>query len=173
VSLPPPRKAGSTYRIAVVCLGNICRSPVAAVVLEAKIDAAGMSGRVQTRSSGIGDWHVGDPMDRRAAASLAAAGYDPSVHRAAQFGRPWFADNDAILAMDAGNFRDLVALAPDEEARDRIRMFREFDPQRDPTDPDDLDVPDPWYGGLDGFETVLDIVERTTDQLLVELQHLP
>jgi protein-tyrosine phosphatase len=155
-----------------VCLGNICRSPVAATVLAAKVDRAGMSTQVLTRSSGTGDWHLGGPMDPRAAASLTAAGYDPSSHRAAQFDRSWFAEYDAILAMDASNYRDIAGLAPDDESRDRVRMFREFDPERDPDDPYGLEVPDPYSGSPEDYRHVLDIVERTTDQLLLELKRL-
>jgi len=155
-----------------VCLGNICRSPVAAVVLAAKVDDAGLSERISIRSSGTGDWHIGGPMDPRAAASLTAAGYDPSAHRAAQFNRSWFDNHDLILAMDANNHRDITRLAPDQQATDRVLMFRSFDAQRDADDPFDLDVPDPYYGGPDDYRHVLDIVERTTDQLLSELQQL-
>lgn len=155
-----------------VCLGNICRSPVAAVVLAAKVEDASLSAMVVTRSSGTGDWHIGGPMDPRAAASLTDAGYDPSQHRAAQFDRSWFDSHDVILAMDASNHRDITRLAPDQDSRDRVLMFRAFDPARDPDDPYGLDVPDPYSGGPDDYRLVLDIVERTTDQLVIELQKL-
>ena len=82
------------YSIALVCLGNICRSPIAHVVLERKLEAA-HDGDVVVESSGTGDWHIGEPMDRRAAATLAAAGYDPSRHRAQQVDRDLFSRNDA------------------------------------------------------------------------------
>ena len=83
-----PRAAPGRYRIALVCLGNICRSPMAHVVLEQRLAEAGLDDRVEVASSGTGGWHVGDPMDERAAATLAAAGYDPSRHRARQYDAP-------------------------------------------------------------------------------------
>ena len=79
--LPPPRSPGR-YAVELVCLGNICRSPTAHVVLEQRLAEAGLDDRVVVDSSGTGDWHVGSPMDSRAAATLSAAGYDPSRHRA-------------------------------------------------------------------------------------------
>jgi protein-tyrosine phosphatase len=155
-----------------VCLGNICRSPIGHVVLERKLRAVPTRRRIQVESSGTGDWHVGEPMDRRAAATLAAAGYDPSLHRARQADRAGLARNDLILVMDAANFRDvqtLVAMADDRERdrdrdrdQDRVMLFRAFDPMVG----EDLDVPDPWYGGQRGFDDVLEIVERTTDALV-------
>jgi protein-tyrosine phosphatase len=161
--LPPARSPQGPYRVAVVCLGNICRSPIALVVLRRALERAGVSGRVQVESSGTGDWHLGHPMDRRAAAALAAAGYDGSAHRARQFTEDWFAEHDLILAMDESNFRDISALAPDEEtAAHRVRMFREFDPR---SGYGDLEVPDPYYGGDDGFTDVLRVVERTSEGL--------
>lgn len=158
--LPPARRPDGPYRVAVVCLGNICRSPIADVVLRRALERAGISDRVAVESSGTGDWHLGHPMDRRAASALGAAGYDGSQHRARQFTEDWYAEHDLILAMDESNYRDVVALAPDEEtAKERVRMFREYDPR---ADYGDLEVPDPYYGGDDGFTHVLRIVERTS-----------
>lgn len=161
--LPEPRHPDGPYRVAVVCLGNICRSPIADVVLRRALDHAGIADRVQVESSGTGDWHLGNPMDRRAASTLAAAGYDGSAHRARQFTEDWFDEHDLVLAMDENNFRDVSALAPDEDtAKHRVRMFREFDPG---SDYGDREVPDPYYGGDDGFTHVLRIVERTSEGL--------
>jgi protein-tyrosine phosphatase len=158
--LPPARRPDGPYRVAVVCLGNICRSPIADVVLRRALERAGISERVEVESAGTGDWHLGHPMDRRAAAALATAGYDGSQHRARQFTETWFAEHDLILAMDESNYRDIAALAPDgETAEERVRMFREYDPR---ADYGDLEVPDPYYGGDDGFAHVLRIVERTS-----------
>ena len=163
-ALPAP--SGVPYRIAMVCLGNICRSPMAAVVLEAKLADAGLDDLVEVTSSGTGGWHAGEPMDRRAAAKLLDAGYDPSIHRAKQFDAEWF-DNDLILAMDADNLADICAIGGSEE---RVRLFRSFDPAADPDDPPD--VPDPWYGGPAGFAETLAIVERTDDALVAALAEL-
>jgi protein-tyrosine phosphatase len=164
VTLPAPQRDEGPYRIAVVCLGNICRSPMAGVILAEKVAASPLADRVIVNSSGTGDWHVGDQMDDRAAATLRAAGYDPSLHRARHFDRTWFTEHDLILAMDGSNFRSIIALTPGGDD-DRVMMFRAFDPEAGA----DLDVPDPWYGGQDGFDHVLTVVERTTDALVDRL----
>jgi protein-tyrosine phosphatase len=152
--LPPPRQPGR-YAIALVCLGNICRSPMAHVVLESRLAEAGLDDRVVVRSSGTGDWHVGRPMDDRAAATLSRAGYDPSRHRARQYDDTWPAEHDLVLAMDESNLDDLGGRS------ERVGLFRDLDPQGPG------EVPDPYNGGTDGFEQVLDLVERTSDALVV------
>ena len=157
-TLPPARRPGG-YRLAVVCLGNICRSPMAHVVLEERLADAGLDDAVEVTSSGTGGWHVGDPMDRRAAATLATAGYDASRHRARQWVGTDADEADLVLAMDGQNLADLGG------PTDRIRLFRDFDP-RDPGS----DVPDPYYGGDSGFEEVLAMVERTAAALVDRLR---
>ncbi|MBA3265916.1 MAG: low molecular weight phosphotyrosine protein phosphatase [Nocardioidaceae bacterium] len=169
VALPPSRRSGSPYAIAVVCLGNICRSPTAEVVLTAKLAAAGLDQRVVVRSAGTGDWHIGERMHPSSADTLAAAGYDPALHRAAQFDATWFNDYDLVLAMDSTNHADLNALAADDSVRARVLMFRSLDPLAE----GDLDVPDPWYGGPATFSDVLAIVERTAEALVHLLQREP
>jgi len=159
-TLPAPRTDGD-YRIAVVCSGNICRSPAADVVLNARLADAGLDDHVRVESFGTGDWHVGNPMDRRSAASLTTSGYDASRHRARQFGAAHVAAYDLVLAMDHGHLRDLRAHGV---AEDRLRLFRDFDPE-----PGDGEVPDPYYGGPDGFTEVLTMVERTADAVVEEL----
>ena len=152
--LPPPRSP-DRYRIALVCLGNICRSPTAHVVLERRLADAGLADRVEVASSGTGGWHVGNPMDERAAATLSAAGYDPSRHRARQYDATWPGAYDLVLVMDAANLADVGGRT------DRVGLFRDFDP----VDPGG-EVPDPYYGGADGFEEVLAMVERTSDTIV-------
>lgn len=156
-----------TYRIALVCLGNICRSPIAEVVLTARLEEAGLADEVEVVSAGTGDWHVGDPMDRRAAAVLTAHGYDASRHRAQQVGTAGLDRADLVLAMDVDNHADLLALTELGLSADKLRMFRDYDPRA--TDAD-RDVPDPYYGGDDGFDTVLALVERTATGLVAALQ---
>jgi protein-tyrosine phosphatase len=151
--LPPPRQPGR-YAIALVCLGNICRSPMAHVVLEARLADAGLADRVVVHSSGTGDWHVGRPMDRRAATTLADAGYDATRHRAQQYDETWPAAHDLVLAMDETNLDELGGRA------ERVGLFRDFDP-----DEPSGEVPDPYYGGADGFDDVLAMVERTSSAL--------
>jgi protein-tyrosine phosphatase len=159
IELPTARTPGS-YRIALVCLGNICRSPMADVVLSARIDEAGLSARVVVDSCGTGDWHVDGPMDDLAAATLIAAGYDASRHRARQFARTWLDDHDLVLAMDAQNLADIGGRTGDG----RVRLFRDLDP----VEPGG-DVPDPYYGGDAGFEEVLAMVERTAAAIVAAL----
>jgi protein-tyrosine phosphatase len=154
--LPPAHDSGR-YRIELVCLGNICRSPTAHVILEERLAEAGLEDLVKVSSSGTGDWHVGGPMDRRAAAALTRAGYDATRHRARQHdpsGRV-----DLVLAMDDANLADLGG------ATERIRKFRDFDPVEPGSD-----VPDPYYGGDDGFEEVLTMVERTASAVIAALR---
>jgi protein-tyrosine phosphatase len=127
-------------------------------VLEQRLADAGLDDRVLVSSAGTGDWHVGNPMDPRAAATLTEAGYDPSRHRARQYDDSWTDEHDLVLAMDADNLADLGGRS------ERVAMFRDFDP----VDPG-ADVPDPYYGGTDGFAEVLSIVERTADALVSEL----
>jgi len=165
--LPEPRTPGR-YSIALVCLGNICRSPMADVVLNQRIDDAGLAGRVTVVSSGTGDWHVGQPMDSRAAATLTAGGYDASQHRAQQWATAWLAEHDLVLAMDSSNHHDILETVAGAEAaeHDRVRMFRDFDPVGLG------DVPDPYYGGDDGFDEVLTMVERTSAAIVDALDRL-
>jgi protein-tyrosine phosphatase len=148
------------FRIAVVCLGNICRSPMAAAVLRHKIAEAGLSDEVVVNSAGTGDWHVGSGADRRARAALRSRGYSDE-HRAQQFLSAHFADHDLVLGMDAANVRDLRRIAPDPQIGAAVRLF-------------DIgaEVPDPYYGGPEDFEAVLDQIERAADALLAELPQL-
>ena len=153
-------------QIAIVCLGNICRSPMAHVILEKRLADAGLDNQVTVVSAGTGGWHTGEPMDPRAAAVLAEAGYDPSRHIARRFTTDWYADNDLILAMDASNHADITDLAPDVASVGKLQMFRAFDPEATETD---NEVPDPWFGGSSGFQQVLAMVERTADALVQDL----
>ena len=156
-SLPPPRTPGR-YRIALVCLGNICRSPTAHVVLERRLADAGLDDRVEVASSGTGGWHVGNPMDERAAATLTSAGYDATRHRARQYDATWPEAYDLVLVMDESNLADVGGRTS------RVGLFRDLDP----VDPGG-EVPDPYYGGADGFEEVLAMVERTSDAIVAAL----
>ncbi|MDN4160923.1 low molecular weight protein-tyrosine-phosphatase [Nocardioides abyssi] len=158
--LPAPRTPGR-YSIALVCLGNICRSPMADVVLSERVDEAGLSGLVRVVSSGTGGWHVGKPMDPRSAATLTAAGYDATRHRAQQFAPSWLDEHDLVLVMDSANLADVGG------AGDRVMLLRELDPVGTGGE-----VPDPYYGGDDGFEEVLEMVERTSAAITAALQRL-
>jgi protein-tyrosine phosphatase len=155
------------YSVCFVCLGNICRSPTAEVVMREKLRAAGLADRVEVRSAGTGDWHVGSAIDDRAAEALRAGGYDGfDDHAAQQFGRDWFDEFDLVVAMDRDNLAALRRLAPPDR-RDEVRLLRSFDPA---AEPHDLDVPDPYYGGPSGFDDVLGLVERACDGLLDQIR---
>jgi protein-tyrosine phosphatase len=156
---------GSPFRVCLVCLGNICRSPMAEAVLRANLRSAGLNGAVVVDSAGTGDWHVGHGADARARTALLARGY-PAEHTARQFSARWFAERDLVLAMDTANLRELRSLAPDPEAAERVRLLRSYDPNAS----GDLDVPDPYYGGADGFDLVLDQLERACAGLVDELR---
>jgi protein-tyrosine phosphatase len=155
--LPSPREPGAPYRVCLVCLGNICRSPMAETVLRAELAAAGLDGAVVVDSAGTGDWHVGDAMDPGARAALASRGYDGSAHRARQIKPSWLARRDLILAMDARNLADLQRMARSSgvQGDDRIRLFGEVGGL---TEAGDGDIPDPWGGGGDQFGHVLDLL---------------
>ncbi|HSK54065.1 MAG TPA: low molecular weight protein-tyrosine-phosphatase [Jiangellales bacterium] len=155
------------FRVVLVCLGNICRSPMAEAVLRDRVAAAGLAGRVTVESAGTADYHVGSGADSRALAALEARGYDGSEHRARQFRRDWFTRADLVLALDDDNLAALVALDPEAAARGELRLLRSYDPHA--VREGDLEVPDPYYGGPDGFRHVLDLVERAADGLVAEL----
>ncbi len=126
---------------------------------------AGLEDQIELDSAGTGGWHAGDPPDRRATAAARRRGVILEG-AARQVRRSDFADFDLLLAMDSDNHADLVALAPDQLARGRVRLLRSFDPAAS----GDLDVPDPYYGGEQGFEAVLDMVEAACRGLLATLR---
>jgi protein-tyrosine phosphatase len=153
-------------RILFVCMGNICRSPTAEGVMRRLLRDAGLEG-VEVESAGTGGWHAGEPPDERAAAAAARRGV--TLEGAARQVRPDdFRRFDLLVALDRSNLRELLALAPDEEAAEKVRLLREYDPAS--ASSGDLDVPDPYYGGDRGFETVLDMVEAACRGLIDDLR---
>ena len=164
--LPSPREPGAPYRVCLVCLGNICRSPMAETVLRAELAAAGLAGAVVVDSAGTGDWHVGDVMDPGARSALASRGHDGSAHRARQFQPSWLSRYDLILAMDSRNLADLRRMARDADA-DRIRLFGEAGGLGETSD-----IPDPWGGGPDEFGHVLDLLGAAAPVIAARLARL-
>ena len=153
------------YRLCFVCMGNICRSPMADAVMRSLLIEARLDRAVEVSSAGTGDWHVGEPVDPRAAAALSRSGHDSAAHRARQFTRSWFDNHDLVLAVDRSTFDSLHRLGSSADQK-KLRLLREFDP----TAGADLDVPDPYYGGPGGFDDVLAMVERACHGLLDQLR---
>ena len=167
---------GGPFRITTVCLGNICRSPMAEAVIRARVADAGLAAAVLVDSAGTDGWHIGEDADPRALQTLRAAGYD-LVHSGRQITTEWFLEPgrpDLLLTMDSSNYATVIGLAPDEAARERVRMMRSFDPALAglPAGDPRLDVPDPWYGDHDGFTAVLAMLEAAADGLVADLPHL-
>ena len=167
-----------TYRVTAVCMGNICRSPMAEAIIRAYVDDAGLGDLVVVDSAGTDHWHVGEDADPRALATLRAAGYDLD-HCVRQYHRDWFAPGhaafgDLVLAMDANNYSHLLRLAPDASAASRVRMIRSFDPTLADVEVGDprLDVPDPYYGGIDGFTDARVMLEAAAAGLVAQLPTL-
>lgn len=154
--------------ILVVCTGNICRSPTGEGVLRALAERRGLGDRVRIASAGTHDYHVGESPDSRTVKHASKRGYDLSTQRAQQVAEQHFHEYDYILAMDRGHLRILKSLAP-RDARARLGMFLEASGRWKGED-----VPDPYYGGVEEFETVLDMVEeaaeRWLDRIAAELE---
>ncbi len=153
----------ASHKILFVCLGNICRSPVAEGVFAHVAEQAGHGDRFELDSAGTGSWHVGNPPDPRSVVAAAARGIDLSNLRARQVCQRDFMTFDLILAMDAANHATLLALAPQDYA-EKIQLFLNNTP-----DGGKREVPDPYYGGEDGFEDILDLVEEGSRALLARL----
>ena len=151
--------------ISFVCTGNICRSPTAEAVMRRLVQDARLDGAIEIDSAGTGAWHVGEARDERSQAVGERRGM-PLAGRARQFRRSDFARFDYVLALDRENLADLVRLAPDAQARAKLHLLRDFDPASPPSS----DVPDPYYGGIDGFERVFDICEAACRGLLDHLR---
>ncbi len=153
---PTARGGRADLHVTFVCTGNICRSPIARIVYESTVDDAGLSDRVRVTSAGTGGWHAGDPADPRARKVLARHGY-PTDHAAAEIDDDHLSA-DLVVALHTSHVRELRALGvPDE----RLRLLRSFDPHAPVAD-----VPDPYYGDVDAFETTLEQVEASMPGLL-------
>ncbi len=161
------------YRVLVVCTGNICRSPMGAVVLRERVVEAGLGDQVEIASAGISDEEHGRPIDRRARAVLAAAGYPVPEHRAHQVSPEELGRYDLALAMTRQHARALWRRAESlGNGTTEIRLWREFDGTEVAAFPGeyDLDVPDPWYGDDAGFYDTLRTVEAGADGLVAHLR---
>lgn len=157
-SIPP-------FRICFVCSGNICRSPMAEVVLRKLAADAGYGDQLAISSAGTGDWHVGEQADPRAVSVLRAHGYDGSAHRARQFDPSWFDELDLIVALDRSHERIVRNWATNDVDRSKVQLLRTFETPR----PESLDVPDPYYSNETLFAAVLTTIERANRSLLAQL----
>ncbi len=143
--------------VSFICTGNICRSPIAEKVFAEHLRRAELDHRVRVTSAGTGGWHTGDPADPRTEDVLRRNGY-LTKHRARQVSVE-HTDADLLVALDAGHVRSLRRIV---DHPDRVRLLRSFDPDAG----DDLDVPDPYYGGDNGFDDVLVMIEASMPGLL-------
>jgi protein-tyrosine phosphatase len=149
-----------TFSVLMVCTGNICRSPTAEIVLRHKVKQAGLSDQVHIASAGTHDYHVGAPADDRSREHAELRGYDLSDHRARQVRPLDFERYDLILGMDSGHMELLEEDCPPQHWH-KLKRLMEFAPAGLP-----VDVADPYYGGKQGFETVLDNIEAACDGLI-------
>jgi protein-tyrosine phosphatase len=147
-----------------VCLGNICRSPAAENIMNHLVVQAGMSSQIECDSAGTASYHTGNPPDRRMRS--AAANRDlPMIGKARQFSKADFTAFDLILAMDRENYHNILALDPQGQYRDKVKLMCDF-----ATEHPDKEVPDPYYGGAEGFDYVIDLLLDACSGLLQELE---
>ena len=143
-----------------VCLGNICRSPLAEGILRSKL-----SENFIVDSAGTGGWHAGELPDKRSIAIARLKGLDISNQRARQFKISDFTTFDHIFVMDNTNFKEVLALAPNEATKSKVKLIlNEIFPN------DNNDVPDPYYGGIDGFENVYNMLDQACDEIARKLK---
>lgn len=151
-------------KVIFVCLGNICRSPSAEAVMNAVVEKAGLSGQIECDSAGTIAYHAGEPADTRMKKHALKRGYNlTSIAR--KFTHEDFEEFDYIIAMDRNNFTDILALDKDAEYVDKISMMTSYC-----TNHDDEEVPDPYYGGPQGFEHVLNLLEDACVGLLEKIK---
>ena len=151
-------------RVLFVCLGNICRSPMAQGMFAKHLEEAGLEGSVEVDSAGTHAFHIGESPDQRARAAALRRGVDLSHQRARRVGRRDFTDFDYVLAMDGDNYAHLQARCP-PEFEYKLRRVMDFAPELE-----EREVPDPYYGGGSGFERVLDLIESAGEGLLKDIR---
>ncbi len=147
-----------SMRILMVCLGNICRSPLAQGILERKVAAQGLDWEIE--SAGTGSWHIGEQPDPRSVYTAGQHGLDISAQRARQFGRQDLKDFDLILAMDQSNYRDILRLAQSPAEAKKVKKILDYT-----SDENGGDVPDPYWDD-DGFEKVYQMLDQACDALI-------
>ncbi len=154
----------TTVKVLFVCMGNICRSPTGQGVFEKVVADAGLSHVISIDSAGTHSYHVGHPPDPRAQEAALKRGVDLSTQRARRVSEADFFEFDYVLAMDESNYADLSELAT-PDTKQRLHLFLSFAPHLNKRE-----VPDPYYGGTQGFERVLDLIEEAAEGLLAHIQ---
>lgn len=147
-------------RILMICLGNICRSPMAEGALRARVEAAGLQRRVEVDSVGTGGWHAGNPPDPRAIACAARNGVDIGMLRARQLNAADFSHYDHLLCADADNLADVLARAPDAQSRKRVQLLSDF------ASAANAPVPDPYYGDDSDFDHAWSMVDGMAEAIV-------
>jgi protein-tyrosine phosphatase len=158
--MPEVRKT----RVLFVCMGNICRSPTAEAVFRHAVAEAGLKDLIECDSAGTHGYHIGEPPDRRAQQAALRRGYDMSNLRGRKVGRQDFEQFDHVVAMDRHNLSLLEALSPAQHAH-KLALYCDFHAEYA-----GREVPDPYYGGADGFEQVLDLIEAVSESLIARLR---
>jgi protein-tyrosine phosphatase len=149
-----------SVKILMICLGNICRSPLAESIMRSKL-----SEDFIVDSAGTGGWHVGELPDKRSISTAKNRGLDITNQRARQFKKSDFDTFDHIFVMDNSNYKDVLALAPNEEAKSKVKLIlNELFPNKN------IDVPDPYYGGEDGFENVYEMLDQACEEIARKLK---
>ena len=154
------------FRICFVCTGNICRSPMAEMIFQDLVHAAGLDGLISVRSAGTGDWHVGENADARTITALKSHGHDGSHIRAKQFEPGWFDNFDLVVVFDRSQDRMLRAWASNDQDRSKVQMLLTFDSNQAAL----VDVPDPYYSDADMFDHVFGMIEKACAALLRQIE---
>lgn len=158
-------KAKAMVSVLFVCMGNICRSPMAEGAFRRMLEGVGLTEKIYADSAGTHSYHIGAPPDVRSQATALRRGVDVRNLRARQVTEADFAEFDYVLAMDQDNLQHLLNLCQNAELRPRIQLFLNFAPELP-----EREVPDPYYGGTGGFERVMDLVEAAAQGLLVQIR---
>lgn len=160
----PSKNPQDKVKVMFVCMGNICRSPSAEAVFHYMVQTSGLRDFIEVASSGTHDYHVGGPADKRSHAAALNRGVDMSSHKAQHLKKDHFTYYDYLLVMDQNNYDHAIRLCPAEHQH-KVYYFLDFAPQLNVKE-----VPDPYYGGEDGFEHVLDLIEAASAGLMAEIR---